>query len=214
MTFQHALPFDLCKKLFFIGYALSFLAIIVLLASRTCGCSFSKKTPIRQGEYRDALSRCIIRATTHYRTKKSAEPGGYLVPAIISHHLFSQDVYQKSPRQIGGTQKEHEAFLLGNQSSDPLFYLVALPHLSSYFTLGSLMHQQKPPELLFAFKQSLSILDEKEYAQGRAYLLGFLCHYLIDQEDFARSDALSITRNCNFSGELIVPPHGRKTPHA
>lgn len=102
------------------------------------------------------------------------------MPAIITHDFFGQDVYHELHATIGETRDEYEAFLLGNQGPDPLFYTVISPSLREFHQLGSTMHNVKPTELINAFKQSLSVLTEDERPIGRAYAFGFLCHYTLD----------------------------------
>lgn len=102
------------------------------------------------------------------------------MPAIITHDFFGRDVYDKLYTTIGGSKDEADAFLLGNQGPDPLFYCVVSPSLAKYNRLGSKLHHENPAEVLAAFKASLSILSESEQPIGRAYALGFLCHYLLD----------------------------------
>ena len=102
------------------------------------------------------------------------------MPAIITHDFFGRDVYDCLFQAIGGSRDEADAFLLGNQGPDPLFYAVASLRITQYHKLGNTMHSSKPAELLAAFKESLDVLDEEEQAVGRAYALGFLCHYALD----------------------------------
>lgn len=102
------------------------------------------------------------------------------MPALITHNFFGQDVYDRLFGTIGGTQDEAQAFLLGNQGPDPLFYSIIYPSLREHNRLGHVMHNEKPSELLKAFKDSLAILDEDELPAGRAYAFGFLCHYTLD----------------------------------
>ena len=102
------------------------------------------------------------------------------MPALITHDFFGQDVYDHIFRNVGGTRDEAEAFLLGNQGPDPLFYAVADPRLHEPNRLGNVMHSEKPSELIKAFKDSLGILDDDELPVGRAYAFGFLCHYTLD----------------------------------
>lgn len=102
------------------------------------------------------------------------------MPALITHDFFGQEVYDNLFRTIGGTRDEAEAFLLGNQGPDPLFYSIVSPNLREHNRLGGVIHKEKPSELLKAFKDSLTILDEDELPLGRAYALGFLCHYTLD----------------------------------
>ncbi|WP_080799838.1 zinc dependent phospholipase C family protein [Arabiibacter massiliensis] len=102
------------------------------------------------------------------------------MPAIITHDFFGRDVYDRLFTLIGGSRDEADAFLLGNQGPDPLFYMVLSPQLRAHHRLGSIMHNKKPSELLAAFKSSLDILGSAEREVGRAYALGFLCHYTLD----------------------------------
>ncbi len=102
------------------------------------------------------------------------------MPALITHDFFGRDVYDRLYTLIGGSRDEAEAFLLGNQGPDPLFYTVLSPQLREHNRLGSTMHNKKPSELLAAFKNSLGILGSAELEVGRAYALGFLCHYTLD----------------------------------
>lgn len=102
------------------------------------------------------------------------------MPAILTHDFFGKDVYESAFELIGGSRDEADAFLLGNQGPDPLFYVVLDPRLSAFCRVGSLMHRKRPSELLLAFKQALSLLSEGEQRVGRAYALGFLCHYTLD----------------------------------
>lgn len=102
------------------------------------------------------------------------------MPALITHDFFGRDVYDRLYTFIGGSRDEAEAFLLGNQGPDPLFYTVLSPRLREHSRLGSTMHNKKPSELLAALKNSLSILGSAEQEAGRAYALGFLCHYTLD----------------------------------
>ena len=102
------------------------------------------------------------------------------MPAIITHDYFAQESYRKFFSFIGDSHEEFEAFLLGNQGPDPLFYSVVVPVLHRFCSLGKKMHDQKPEELLFALKRSYLILDDHSSRIGRAYALGFLCHYLLD----------------------------------
>ncbi len=102
------------------------------------------------------------------------------MPSIITHDTFGQDVYRDLFASIGGSRDEAEAFLLGNQGPDPLFYSVACPWLHAHHDLGNVMHDQLPAKLIDALKTSLPFLPEDERSVARAYALGFLCHYTLD----------------------------------
>lgn len=102
------------------------------------------------------------------------------MPAIITHDFFGRDVYDALYKSIGSSKNEADAFLLGNQGPDPLFYCVVSPSIAKYNHLGSRLHHENPTEVLAAFKSSLSVLSESEVSIGRAYALGFWCHYFLD----------------------------------
>lgn len=103
------------------------------------------------------------------------------MPAILTHDFFGKDVYATSFELIGGTREEADAFLLGNQGPDPLFYSVLNPRLSAFCRVGSVMHRDRPSELFAALRQGLSMLpSEEEQRIARAYAMGFLCHYTLD----------------------------------
>jgi hypothetical protein len=102
------------------------------------------------------------------------------MPAIMTHDFFGRDILTDRPELCGGTRTERDAFLLGNQGPDPLFYLVIDPRMHRMHRFGSLMHNERPTALLQALAASLSVLDEAEKPIGTAYAHGFLCHYLLD----------------------------------
>ena len=102
------------------------------------------------------------------------------MPAIITHDLFGEAVYEGDAYFIGIDPEQRFAFLLGNQGPDPLFYARANPSISEFSALGSIMHSQDTDKILMAFHDALDTLTPDEKPIGRAYLLGFLCHYLLD----------------------------------
>lgn len=67
------------------------------------------------------------------------------MPAIITHDFFGRDVYDALFQTIGGSRDEADAFLLGNQGPDPLFYAVADLRATAYHKLGNTMHSRQSP---------------------------------------------------------------------
>lgn len=103
------------------------------------------------------------------------------MPAIITHDLFGRDLIDKGLVPMGPSSAERQAFLLGNQGPDPLFYsIVASVRMKGFNHLGSLMHDEKTPELLTAFHNALKDFAGADIFIARAYALGFLCHYSLD----------------------------------
>jgi hypothetical protein len=104
------------------------------------------------------------------------------MPAVLTHDQFGRDALGDVSAVLGfATFDEHDAFMLGNQGPDPLFYLVADP-LSDKATheVGELMHHEHPSRLFASLHDAISMLPEQERHVGEAYAAGFLCHYLLD----------------------------------
>lgn len=103
------------------------------------------------------------------------------MPAILTHDFFGRDAYPVVADRLGlVTLDEHDAFLLGNQGPDPLFYLVADPRVDPSNRVGDLMHHVRPARLLASLRDALTMLARSERSVGEAYAAGFLCHYLLD----------------------------------
>ena len=103
------------------------------------------------------------------------------MPAIITHDLFAKDLYNETFESVGGSRDEAEAFLLGNQGPDPLFFAGADPRYRAWRTLGSTIHRTRPSEFLLALKRAVPALPAPVRSCARAYVLGFASHYLLDR---------------------------------
>ncbi len=104
------------------------------------------------------------------------------MPAMLTHDFFGQDAYGPALGVIDlYTPDERDAFLLGNQGPDPLFYLVLLPPLKEFEQLGTNMHHIPPSALFASLRKATDGLPEVDQPIGRAYLAGFTCHYLLDR---------------------------------
>lgn len=103
------------------------------------------------------------------------------MPAILTHDFFGRDALDVlSQHTDAHTLDECDAFLLGNQGPDPLFFLAIHPSLHAWRKLGSRMHKEHTSELICALSGATGVLKEHEQAIGRAYAQGFLCHYALD----------------------------------
>lgn len=103
------------------------------------------------------------------------------MPAIITHDLFAKDLYGETFETVGGSRDEAEAFLLGNQGPDPLFFAATDPRYLAFSQVGTTLHRVRPAEVLLAFKQAVAMLPAPLRSTGRAYVLGFACHYELDR---------------------------------
>lgn len=103
------------------------------------------------------------------------------MPAILTHDLFGRNVLDEASDLLGfRTQDEKDAFLLGNQGPDPLFYLVVDPLMHKWSPLGNVMHDARPAALLLAMREAAERLEGRERRLARAYVAGFACHWQLD----------------------------------
>lgn len=103
------------------------------------------------------------------------------MPAILTHDFFARDAKDEVSSQVRLLSRDaHDAFMLGNQGPDPLFYLVIEPRISKQSRVGNLMHHARPAKLLLSLHDALTMLTKAERPVGEAYAAGFLCHYLLD----------------------------------
>ena len=103
------------------------------------------------------------------------------MPGIATHHVFGTDVFAAAVHvdeaQVGKAGNL-DAFLLGNQGPDPLFYLAATLSDRQLRRIGSTMHRYNTVELMQAMHERF-IADGTDTVLA-AYALGFMCHYILD----------------------------------
>lgn len=102
------------------------------------------------------------------------------MPAVITHDLFGREVYEDLYPMIGETKDEFDAFLLGCQGPDVLFFTHLNPAQASAWNIGSKMHRSDPVALLDAFLDATHKLPDGAYDIARSYFFGLLCHYILD----------------------------------
>ena len=103
------------------------------------------------------------------------------MPAILTHDLFGRGVLDDASDLLGfRTAEEREAFLLGNQGPDPLFYLVIDPLMGKWEKLGHVMHSARPASVMVAMREAAERLEGRERQLAKAYVAGFACHWQLD----------------------------------
>lgn len=105
------------------------------------------------------------------------------MPAIITHHIFGEDVLRTLPAGMVEGEEEVLAFLLGNQGPDPLFARFStVPSVAVRCRrLGHAMHDGRVVEAAFAMRDGVSHLPVADERVGRAFALGALGHYALDR---------------------------------
>ena len=103
------------------------------------------------------------------------------MPAILTHDFFGHDALASAEKLMGPLgPDERDAFILGNQGPDPLFYLVIDPAIDKRSRVGELMHHRRPAHLLSALVAAARSMDEPSARVARAWVAGVFCHYLLD----------------------------------
>lgn len=111
----------------------------------------------------------------------AAPERGREMPAIMTHDFFGRGVADDVAKLMSfTTEDERRAFLLGNQGPDPLFYLCIDPLMHKWEPLGNVMHHQKSARLILAMREAAERLEGRDRMCARAYVAGFVCHYLLD----------------------------------
>ena len=106
------------------------------------------------------------------------------MPSLITHDAFGHDVYERLGALIGTSRDEEDAFLLGSQGPDALFFAHLNPVLRSAFGVGSELHRTDPNRLLAGFRAAAARRPTEAGRRiARAYVMGLACHYLLDSAE-------------------------------
>ena len=105
------------------------------------------------------------------------------MPAIITHHIFGEDIAPSLPEGLLAGEEELLAFLLGNQGPDPLFARFStLPsHASRCHELGRKIQGGSVTRAFMALRDGVGHLPQADMRAGRAFALGLLGHYALDR---------------------------------
>lgn len=102
------------------------------------------------------------------------------MPAVISHYLFGEQVLAAYNYERYLSFDEHNAFMLGNQGPDPLYYLFTTRHMSSVHLLGTRMHRENVDHEIDVMRSYVNSMGPKDREVARAYFDGFICHFMLD----------------------------------
>lgn len=100
------------------------------------------------------------------------------MPCLFAHYVFGQKIRKNLPDDMRECIDTYEdQFNLGLQGPDFLFYFRPL-HKNSVNQLGYKLHEKSGE---FYIRRVLPIVRRKGvYSPECAYLMGFLCHYMLD----------------------------------
>ena len=105
------------------------------------------------------------------------------MPAIITHHIFGEDIAPGLPAGLLAGEEELLAFLLGNQGPDPLFVRFStLPaQAATCHRLASQIQGGSITRTFMALRDGVEHLPRADMRAGRAFALGLLGHYALDR---------------------------------
>lgn len=105
------------------------------------------------------------------------------MPAIITHHIFGEDIVSELPAGLVEGEEELLAFLLANQGPDPLSARFStLPSRSSLCrSLGARIQGGRVTRTFMRLRDGVAHLPASEERIGRAFALGLLGHYVLDR---------------------------------
>ncbi len=102
------------------------------------------------------------------------------MPAMITHYLLGRRMLPLSGLPV---IKRQDAFLLGSQGPDLLYFFRAYPWLigKAGLPLGNALHEVRPSALVDILREILEETPKEERDIVHSYILGFLCHYTADR---------------------------------
>ncbi|MGN0262681.1 MAG: zinc dependent phospholipase C family protein [Eggerthellaceae bacterium] len=102
------------------------------------------------------------------------------MPAFITHYSFGKRLLERLGSEIND-RRQIDAFLIGNQGPDPLFYSFLSPFICRNIHLGSKLHESDPACFFQAWVDYISECSDSEERKVYAgFLAGMFCHYLLD----------------------------------
>lgn len=102
------------------------------------------------------------------------------MPAAISHHLFGEQVLAAFDYERFNSFDEHDAFMLGCQGPDPLYYLFEGRNLVALHLLGTRMHRENVNRELEVMRSFSDSMGPRQREIAHAYFCGFLSHFMLD----------------------------------
>ena len=102
------------------------------------------------------------------------------MPSTYAHYLFGKEVYKNLGDNIKNMINQNkELYLIGLHGPDILFYYKPLQS-NSINKFGYGMHEKIAS--VFFEKSNHIIANSKDSDGQKAYILGFICHYMLDSE--------------------------------
>lgn len=99
------------------------------------------------------------------------------MPGLYAHYLFGREVLEQLPEELKAiAQRQEREYTLGLQGPDLLFYYHPLRR-SRVCRQGLQIHREAAAEFL---EPAAQMLRDSEDEAALAYILGFICHFVLD----------------------------------
>ncbi len=99
------------------------------------------------------------------------------MPTTYAHDLFGKRVYQKLDGSLQEVIRRHRAaYIVGLHGPDILFYVRPF-HKNRFVEMGHCMHRETAADF---FAKGIERYRAEKDDGVRAYLLGFVCHFMLD----------------------------------
>ena len=104
------------------------------------------------------------------------------MPHVMTHHMFGDEALRSLPERLITTPEERRAFLLGNLGPDPMCvrHTTTLKRGATTRHLSYDMHHAHMTKNLICMHEGVNHLSPDDQPIGRAYVLGFLGHWILD----------------------------------
>ena len=105
------------------------------------------------------------------------------MPALITHALFGEEALAALPAGIIEDDEQRQAFIVGNQGPDPMFFRWGgvLSNTRACLKMGRRLHHERMTSAFTWLRDGVSHLPSADAGIGRAFALGMLGHYTLDR---------------------------------
>jgi len=134
------------------------------------------------------------------------------VPALLTHHFFGLDILAKTKEYPEASEPAYEAFMLGCQGPDPLFYTALTFQAGACWRAGSFLHQQRVAQAIDAFILAAHAQPDNHLKVLDAYLRGWIAHFSLDS--LAHPLIISQEQAITSAGILGLGQEGRSEVHS
>lgn len=103
------------------------------------------------------------------------------MPSLLTHHLLGRRVLTQNGWSYPAGSDECDAFTMGCQGPDPFFFAPKLDQPTKYIRFGQLLHSVHVTACFDTMRRYVERQSGKERSVLKAYLTGYLCHYVLDR---------------------------------